>query len=131
MGAPSRLEGLPPRTRARVLKKIGELATTEQFKKLQGRIEIVRSHFCELFTDTTAASLPDWIDKSWPREPLEILPTIDAERVREVTWAFRKRTSCGDDHLVIEMLRELDMDIWSKICEMFPVHIAEKLDGEK
>ena len=44
---------------------------------------------------------------------------IDGGRVREITWAFRKRTSCADDHVVIEMLRELDADIWEMIARCF------------
>ena len=44
---------------------------------------------------------------------------IDGERIREVAWAFRKRTSCAEDQILIEMLRELDSDIWDKIASCF------------
>ena len=38
---------------------------------------------------------------------------IDSRTVREMAWAFRQRTPCADDRLVIEMLGELDCsDIW-------------------
>ena len=37
---------------------------------------------------------------------------LTAKSVRQVTPAFRQRTSCAKDHLVIEMLRELGEDIW-------------------
>ena len=89
MEAPSRLNAPPQKTRARVLEKM---------KDITGRSEIVRRHFCELFTDTADEVLPEWIDQRWPREILEALPRIDAERVREITWTLRKRTSCADDH---------------------------------
>ena len=44
---------------------------------------------------------------------------IDGERVREITWAFRKGTSCAEDHIVSEMLRELDADIWETSARCF------------
>ena len=59
------------------------------------------------------------LNNDGPREVLEALPRIDAERVREITWTFRKRTSSADDHVVIEMLRELEMEMWWKIAQCF------------
>ena len=44
---------------------------------------------------------------------------IDGERVREIAFAFQKRTSCAEDHVVIEMLRELDSGIWETIASCF------------
>ena len=44
---------------------------------------------------------------------------IDGERVREIAFAFQKRTSCAEDQVVIEMLRELDADIWETIASCF------------
>ena len=44
---------------------------------------------------------------------------VDGERVREIAFAFRKRTSCAEDQVVIEMLRELDSDIWVTIASSF------------
>ena len=105
MGAPSRLD------KALVLERIDELVMMEKVEDIQGRMEIVHKHFCTLFTDTIEAVIPEWIDRRWLRETLEALPVIDGERVREITWAFRKRTSCAEDQVVIEMLRE-----WTRIC---------------
>ena len=110
IGAPSRLEGPPPRTRAPVLEKLENWGPRKN-EQLQGRIEIVHRHFLRALHRYYCRFSIDWIEKSWPGETLEVLPMIDAERVREVTWAFRKRTSCADDHMVIEMLTELDMDV--------------------
>ena len=62
---------------------------------------------------------PEWVWQRWPREVLQSLPTIDSQRVREAAYAFRKRTSCADDHVVIEMLRELDDDIWETLAKCF------------
>ena len=58
-----------------------------------------------------------------PREVLEALPRTDAERVREISWTFTKRTSSADDHVVIEMLRELEMEIWWKIAQCFQLRL--------
>ena len=44
---------------------------------------------------------------------------IDGERVREIALAFQKRTSCAEDQVVIEMLREIDADIWETIASCF------------
>ena len=37
----------------------------------------------------------------------------------KAVFAFRKRTSCAEDHLVIEMFRELDEDIWETLANCF------------
>ena len=92
MGAPSRLKGPPAPTTAPILERIDELGTMVKIKDIQGRTEIVHKHFCSLFKDTTKAVIPEWIDRRWPRGTLEALPVVDGERVREITWAFRKRT---------------------------------------
>ena len=86
---------------------------------LQGRTEIVHEHFKELFNDTSHADIPESIEQRWPWETLESLPLIDGERVREIAWAFRNRTWCVEDQIVIEMLRELDSDIWSTLVSCF------------
>ena len=92
----------------------------ETVEDIQGRMETVHKHFCIIFPDTTKAVIPEWIDRRWPKKKtLEALPVIDGERVREITWAFRKRTSCAEDHVVIEILRELDADIWETIACCF------------
>ena len=89
---------------------------TARCEDLQGRIEkIVQQHFSDLFTDTTEEVIPEWIERRWPKETLEALPLIDGERIREITWAFRKRTSCAEDQVVMEMLRELVSDVWDTI----------------
>ena len=71
---------------------------------------IVRKHFRELFTDHSHDVIPQWIEQRWPYEILLALPMIDGARVREIAFEFRKRTSCAGDQIVIEMLRELDLD---------------------
>ena len=123
MGAPSRLQGPPPATRAPILEKLRSDGTTERVEDLQGRTDIVHNHFKELFTDPLHKETPEWIWQRWPREVLrevpQSLPTIDSQRVREAAYAFRKRTSCADDHLVIEMLRELDDDMWETLAKCF------------
>ena len=53
---------------------------------------------------------------------------IDGVRVREIAVDFRKRRSCAADHVVIEMLRELDSDIWETIAELFSIQADESLD---
>ena len=68
--------------------------------------------------------LPESIEQRWPREVLEALPRIDAERVREITWTFRKRTSSADDHAAIETPRELEVQLGA----VFPAQIVESLD---
>ena len=55
----------------------------------------------------------------WPQEVLYSLPTVDSQRVEEAAYALRKRTSCADDHLVIEMLRELEDDTWRTLAKCF------------
>ena len=122
MGAPSRLKGPPAPTKAPVLQRIDELGMMEKVEDIHGRMEIVHKHFCTLFTDTTKAVIPEWIDRRWPRETLEALPVIDGERVREIAWAFRKRTSCAEDHVVIEMLRS-----WTRISGT-QLHVASGTD---
>ena len=59
------------------------------------------------------------IEQRWPRESLFSLPMIDGGRVSEISFDFLKRTSCAADHVVIEMLRELDSDIWETIASCF------------
>ena len=89
--------------------------TSRKSRRYSDRTEVVRKHFWVLFTDTTNEVLPAWIEQRWPREVLKALPRVDAERVREITWMFRKKTSRADDHVVIEMVRELEMDIWEEL----------------
>ena len=50
-GAPLRLQGPPPLTRAPILKKLGPDGTTERVEDLQGRAASVHKHFKELCTD--------------------------------------------------------------------------------
>ena len=78
--------------------------TTVRVEDLQGRTDIVHNHFKELFADPRHEEAPEWRWQRWPQEVLSSLPTIDSQRVTEAAYAFRKRTSCADDHLVIEML---------------------------
>ena len=52
-------------------------------------------------------------------EVLQTLPTIDSQRAREAAFAPGKRASCAEDHLVIEMFRELDEDIWETLAKLF------------
>ena len=109
MEAPSRLQGPPPATRAPILEKLRSDGTTG----------IVHNHFKELFSDQLHKETPEWTWQRWPREVLQSLPTINSQRVRKAAYAFRKRTSCVDDHLVIEMLRELDDDVWETLATCF------------
>ena len=81
------------------------MAQIKKAEDLDGRTNIVHQHFKELFTDLLQKAIPEWIWQRWPHEVLQSLPTIDSERVRDAAYSFRKRTSCADDHLVIEMLR--------------------------
>ena len=121
--APSCLQGPPPPARP----DPGEFGAGwhhEKVEDVQGRTTIAHQHFKELSTDPRQ-KVPERIWQRWPYEILQSLPTIDSERVRDAAYAFRKRTSCADDHLVIEMLRELDQDIWETLL---PVQTAEPLD---
>ena len=129
MGAPSRLQGPPRPTRAPILEKLRSDGTTERVEDLQGRTDIVHNHFVELVTDPLHTETPEWIWQRWPYEVLQSLPAIDSQRVREAAFAFRERTSCAEDHLVIEMLRELDDDIWETLAKCFQFRLAEPLDG--
>ena len=103
----------------RYWRKLRSDCTTERVEDLQRRTDIVHNHFKELFTDPLHKETPEWIWQRWPYEVLQSLPTIDGQRVTEAAYAFRKRTSCADDHLVIEMLRELDEDIWDTLANCF------------
>ena len=88
-GAPSRLQGPPPPTRAPIVEKLGPDGTTERVEDLQGRTDIVHKHFKELFTYPLHKETPEWIWQRWPYEVLQSLPTIDggsAHRVRTTTW---------------------------------------------
>ena len=49
LGAPSRLKGVPSRTRAPFLEKVGTDGKMD--RNLQGRTDTVHDHFKELFTD--------------------------------------------------------------------------------
>ena len=52
-------------------------------------------------------------------EVLRPLPVIFGQRTREAALPFRQRTPCSEDHMVIEMLRELVTDIpesWDGGC---------------
>ena len=86
---------------------------------LQGRTDIVHEQLKERFTDPSHADAPEWIEQRWPRESLLPLPMIDGDRVREIAFDLRKHTSCAADHVVIEMLRELDSDIRETIASCF------------
>ena len=99
-GAPSRLQGPPLSLRSR-----------RSWDQTDGTTE--------RFTDPLHKETPEWIWQRWPWEVLPSLPTIDSQRVREAAFAFRKRTSCGEDHVVMEMLRELDEDIWETLARCF------------
>ena len=66
-------------------------------------------------------------EAAMPHEVLQPLPTLENERVRDAACAFRKRTSCADDHLVIEMLT-IGPGHRENAGEVFPVQTAEPLD---
>ena len=119
VGAPSILQGPLPPTRAPILEKLGLDGTTERVEDLQGRTDIVHKHFKELFTDPLHKETLEWVWQRWPNEVLQSLRTIDSKRVSDAAYAFRKRTSCAEDHLVIEMLRKLDDDIWETLAKCF------------
>ena len=98
----SRLKGPPPQTRAPILERVDETVRTEKVDHLQGRTDIVH--------ETLQRTFHRFIKRrnTWPWESLDSLPTIDGERVGEIASPFWKRTSCAEDQVVIEMLRELD-----------------------
>ena len=48
--------------------------------------------------------------------------------VREVPFAFRQRTSCAEDHLVIEILQGTGRGHQGNSSKVLPVQIAESLD---
>ena len=79
MGAPSRLKGHSPQTKAPVLERIDELGMTEKMKTCKDVRKSYTEHFYVLFTDTTEEVVPEWIDRRWPRETLEALQVIDGE----------------------------------------------------
>ena len=66
-----------------------------------------------------------WMLQRWPWEVLQ----VHSQRVREAASAFRKRTSCADDHLVIEMLRELDEDVWEKLAKCVQCRLLNHRNG--
>ena len=74
-GAPSRLQGPPPPTRAPILEKLGADGTTEKAGDLDGRTSIVLQHFKDLFTDPRQKEVPKWTWQRWPYET----PTIAAD----------------------------------------------------
>ena len=74
------------------------------------------NHFVELFIDPRNEKALE----RWPREILSSLSKCDSLRVREITYdAFCWRTSCAEDHLVTEMMGELDEAIWEKLADLF------------
>ena len=60
---------------------------------------------------------------------LQSLPII-RQSEGEAAYAFRKRTSCADDHLVIEMLRELDDDMWETLAKCFQFRLLNHWTDE-
>ena len=112
LGAPSRLKGAPPQTRAPILERVDETERTEKVEHLQGRTDIVHKHCKELFTDPSQAEVPEWIEQRWPCETHHSLPMIDGERVQKT--------------------RELDSDVWETIASCFRLtlmnHWAEDVD---
>ena len=112
LGAPSRLKG--------------QTGRTEKVERLKGRTDIVHGQFKELCTDPSQAEILEWIEQRWPCETLHSLPMIDGERVWEIAFAFRKRTSCAEDQVVIEMLRELDTYIWETIASCFQFRLMNR-----
>ena len=126
MEAPSRLQGPSPPTRAPILEILGSDGTTVRVEDLLGRTDIVHNHFKELFTDPRHEEGPHWLWQRWPHEVLNSLPTIDSKRVREAAYAFRKRTSCAEDHLVIEMLRGLDENMWQTLARCFHFRLLNR-----
>ena len=46
----------------------------------------------------------------------EAIPEV---RIQEIAFAFRKRTSCVEYQVVIEMLREFKTDLWETIASCF------------
>ena len=108
-GAPSRLQGPPPPTRAPIVEKLGLDGTTERVEDLQGQTDIVHKHFMELFTDPLHKETPEWIRQRWPNEVLQSLPTIDGQRVREAAYAGRRHVG--------------------NTRKLFPFQTAESLDG--
>ena len=65
LGAPSRLKGRPPQTRAPILERVDETGRTEKVEHPQGRTDTVYDHFKELFTDPSHAEAPEWIGQRW------------------------------------------------------------------
>ena len=47
--------------------KIDEDGNTEKVEEITGRTEIVRRHFCDLFTDASDEVLLEWIEQRWPK----------------------------------------------------------------
>ena len=89
-GAPSRLQGPPPPTRAPILEKLGADGTIGRVEDLDGRTSIVHQQFKELFTDAMQKENPECIWQRWTYGVLQSLPTIDSEKVRDGAY---------DDHL--------------------------------
>ena len=95
-GAPSRLQGPPPPTRAPILEKWDRAAQSKGWKTFRAtqRSSTSTSGSCS----RSAAQRDSRMEKA---TVLQSLSTIDGQRVTEDAYAFRKCTSCADDHLVM------------------------------
>ena len=104
----SRLKGAPPPTRAPTWERRNTEGNVERIENLLERTDVVHAHFLELFRGPLQRETLGWRWQRWLLAVLLSLSRINCQRVRETAFAFRQRTSCADDHSVIEMLWELD-----------------------
>ena len=97
----------------------------------QGRTDIFHKHLKEMFADPLHKKIPERIWQRWSFEVLQSLSTIDGQRVREAAYAPRKRTSCADDHLVIEMPSETSKDTWETLAKSFQFRLLNHWTEEQ
>jgi len=94
-------------------------APPENVSDVDGMSEMLTQFFSDLFCDSDGCQTPPWIYGSWDMHALQGLPPLDCHLVRVAIQELRRKKSCASDHLVAEMLQELDDDVLTVLADMF------------
>ena len=92
---------------------------SQKVNTIDGMSQMLTDFYRELFEVSAGEPLPLWINSSWGLEDLRVLPVLSGALVRRELMQMGRKKTCANDHLVAEMLMDLDDDVMALFAQLF------------
>ena len=95
----------------------------------ENKIAHLDNFFSDLF-ECEAQPLPEWVSGSWDLDALQNLPTTDGYLIKRAVSFLKEGKTCSEDHLVAEMLKYFDDNLYDYIADLFRARLLNA-EGEE